>query len=34
MPTYWRAFVDGASYFFTIVTFNRLPILTVEPVKH
>jgi putative transposase len=28
MPTFRRAFVEGASYFFTVVTFNRLPILT------
>jgi REP element-mobilizing transposase RayT len=28
------AFVEGASYFFTVVTFNRLAILTIEPLKH
>jgi REP element-mobilizing transposase RayT len=31
MPTYRRAFVEGASYFFTLVTFARLAILTTEP---
>jgi putative transposase len=30
MPTFRRAFVEGASYFFTVVTFDRLPILTEE----
>jgi putative transposase len=30
MPTYRRACVEGASYFFTVVTFNRLPILTTD----
>jgi putative transposase len=30
MPTYRRAFVEGATYFFTIVTYARLPILTTE----
>ena len=30
MPTYRRAFVEGASDFFTVVTFNRLPILTTD----
>jgi hypothetical protein len=34
MPTYRRAFVENASYFFTVVTFTRLPILTTEPLKH
>ncbi len=28
MPNYRRAFVEGAAYFLTVVTFNRLPILT------
>ena len=30
MPTFRRAFIEGASYFFTVVEFNRLPILTGE----
>jgi hypothetical protein len=30
MPNYQRAFVEGATYFFTVVTFGRLPILTIE----
>jgi REP element-mobilizing transposase RayT len=34
MPNYRRAFVEGASYFFTVVTFDRLPILTTEPLNH
>ncbi len=33
MPNYHRAFVAGGTYFFTIVTFNRLPILTTEPAR-
>ena len=28
MPEYRRAFLPGGSYFFTVVTFNRRPILT------
>jgi putative transposase len=28
MPEYRRSFIEGGSYFFTVVTFNRLPILT------
>jgi hypothetical protein len=30
MPTYRRAFVEEASYFFRVVTFARLPILTTD----
>jgi putative transposase len=30
MPNYRRAFVEGASYFFTVVTSDRLPILTTD----
>ena len=30
MPNYRRAFVEGASYCFTLVTFDQLPILTKE----
>ena len=30
MSTYRRAFVEGASYFFTVVTYGRLPILTTD----
>jgi putative transposase len=30
MSTYRRAFVEGATYFFTAVTYNRLPILTTD----
>jgi putative transposase len=30
MPTYRRAFVEGATYFFTVVTYGRLPILTTD----
>jgi putative transposase len=32
MPNYRRSFV-GNTYFFTVVTFNRLPILTSEPAR-
>jgi REP element-mobilizing transposase RayT len=28
MPNYRRAFVEGASYFFSVVTYGRLPVLT------
>jgi REP element-mobilizing transposase RayT len=28
MPPFRRAFIEGGSYFFTVVTFDRLPILT------
>jgi putative transposase len=28
MPEYHRSFVAGGTYFFTIVTYHRLPILT------
>ena len=27
MPEYRRSFVEGGTYFFTVVTYNRLPIL-------
>jgi REP element-mobilizing transposase RayT len=27
MSSYRRAFVEGGSYFFTVVTFDRLPVL-------
>jgi putative transposase len=30
MSTYRRAFVEGVSYFFTVVLFDRLPILTTD----
>ena len=30
MPTFRRAYIEGGSYFFTVITFNRLPILTAE----
>lgn len=30
MPTFRRAFVEDASYIFTVVTFDRLPVLTTE----
>ena len=30
MPNYHRSFVEGGTYFFTLVTYNRLPILTHE----
>jgi putative transposase len=30
MPTFRRAFIEGGSYFFTVVTFGRLPILTTQ----
>jgi len=30
MPNYHRVFVEGATYFFTVVTFNRLPLLTTD----
>jgi hypothetical protein len=30
MLTHRRAYVEGGSYFFTVVTFNRLPILTTD----
>jgi putative transposase len=28
MPEYRRSFVEGGTFFFTVVTYNRLPILT------
>jgi putative transposase len=28
MPDYRRSFVEGGTFFFTVVTYNRLPILT------
>jgi len=31
MPNYRRAFVERGTYFFTVVTYGRLPILTTEP---
>ena len=30
MPDYRRAFIPGGAYFFTVVTFERRPILTTE----
>jgi putative transposase len=30
MPEYHRAFIPGGTYFFTLVTFNRTPILISE----
>jgi len=30
MPDYRRSFVEGGTYFFTVVTYGRLPILTTE----
>jgi hypothetical protein len=33
MPEYRRAKIAGGSYFFTVVTFNRLPILTGETAR-
>lgn len=31
MPNYLRSRVEGGTYFFTVVTYQRLPILTSEP---
>jgi putative transposase len=33
MPEYRRACVEGGTYFFTVVTYGRLPILTNEPAR-
>ena len=33
MPDYRRSKIAGGSFFFTVVTFNRLPIFTDEPVR-
>lgn len=33
MPNYRRALVEGGIYFFTVVTYKRLPILTDEPAR-
>jgi putative transposase len=33
MPEYRRFMVEGGTYFFTVVTFNRLPILTPEKAR-
>lgn len=33
MPNYHRVFVEGGTYFFTVVTYDRLPILTTEPAR-
>jgi putative transposase len=33
MPRYRRADVPGATYFFTVVTYRRRPILCDEPVR-
>ena len=33
MPNYQRARVEGGTYFFTVVTFQRQPILTAEPAR-
>ena len=30
MPNYLRSRIEGGSYFFTVVTYNRLPILTTD----
>lgn len=30
MPDYRRAYVPGGTFFFTVVTFRRLPLLTGE----
>ncbi|MBI2312716.1 MAG: transposase [Betaproteobacteria bacterium] len=34
MPNYRRAFIPGGTYFFTVVTHGRAPILIDEPVRH
>ena len=33
MPNYRRADLPGATYFFTVITANRQPLLTLEPVR-
>ena len=33
MPNYHRVRIEGGIYFFTVVTFNRDPILTTEPAR-
>ena len=33
MPEYHRSRVEGGTYFFTVVTYQRLPILTIEPAR-
>lgn len=33
MPNYRRSFVEGGTYFFTIVTYKRLPILITESAR-
>lgn len=33
MPDYHRARVEGGTYFFTVVTYQRKPILTTEPAR-
>ena len=30
MPEYRRSYIEGGTYFFTVVTYNRLPILTTD----
>lgn len=34
MPHYRRAFIKGGTYFFTVVTHERMPILTDERTRH
>jgi putative transposase len=34
MPEYRRAFLRGGTYFFTVVTYNRLPIFSAKPSVH
>ncbi|MBN2411225.1 transposase, partial [candidate division KSB1 bacterium] len=33
MPNYKRIFIPGAQYFFTVVTYNRQPILTKQTAR-
>ena len=33
MPEYRRAYVEGGSYFFAVITDNRLPILTADAAR-
>lgn len=33
MPEYRRSYVEGGTYFFTVVTYQRQPILTGEPAR-
>jgi len=33
MPEYHRSLVEGGTYFFTVITYNRLPILTTPPAR-